>query len=170
MTATRDQSCATLPLVAGLEVRLLRTEREFDGVLELRRRVFGEEQGLAAGIDDRDDARSTHVVAAVSGRIVGSGRLTPATDRPRQALIAWVATLPGYRGRGVGTAVMRRLLAAADDAGFDLVTLSAQTHALAFYRRLGFTPFGRRFVVAGVEHQMMSRARPVPPPRLTPAR
>lgn len=170
MTATREQSPATAVL-SGLEVRLVRTEREFAGVLDIRRRVFADEQGLVAtGVTDRDDARSVHVVATQAGTIVGSARLTPNLSHPRNAQIAWVATLPVYRGRGVGTAVMHRLLEAADATGLEVVTLSAQTHALDFYRRLGFTPYGRRFVVSGVEHQMMARTRPRTDDGITPVR
>lgn len=162
MTATRERAPTTVAL-PDLEVRLVRTDDEFAGVLDIRRRVFVEEQGLvASGVTDRDDARGVHVVAALAGTIVGCARLTPNLSQPRNAQITWVATLPEYRGRGVGTAVMRRLLAAADEAGLQIVTLSAQTHALAFYRRLGFAPYGQRFVVWGVEHQMMARSRPQP--------
>ena len=170
MTATRERSPATAAL-SGLTVRLVDTEREFAGVLEVRRRVFFDEQGLVGmGVTDRDDARSVHVVATLGDTVIGSARLTPSVGQPRAAQIAWVATLADYRGRGVGTAMMQRLLEAADETGLTDVTLSAQTHALDFYRRLGFTPYGRRFAVTGIEHQMMARSRPRTDDRPTPVR
>jgi predicted GNAT family N-acyltransferase len=142
----------------GFEIRFARTPAEFTAIVELRRRVFLHEQAIVDGqVTDAEDAHAIQVLAVAADGAIGTGRLSPpAIGRP-EAHIAWVATLPAYRGRGVGTAIMRALLAAADEAGIAVVTLSAQTHALAFYRRLGFVPYGQRFVVRGIEHQHMAR-------------
>ena len=138
----------------------------FAAVLDLRRRVFGDEQRIAAAaVTDRDDERSLHALALLpdaseTPQPVGTGRLTLNQGERGEALIAWVATLPEARRRGVGAAVMRFLLAAADAAGAPMVVLSAQTHAERFYRRLGFFPAGRPFLVKGIEHRWMARPRP----------
>src|SRR5689334_6416374 len=127
----------------GLEIRFAESAGELAAVLEVRRRVFGDEQRIAdAGVSDPDDARSLQALAVVASGAIATARLTLGAGPGGEAQIAWVATLPGYRGRGVGSAVMRFLLAAADERGVPLVLLSAQTHALAFYQRLGFTPYG----------------------------
>ena len=152
----------------GPEVIAARPEDgpEYGSVLELRRHVFGLEQGIAgAVVADRDDERSLHALALLADTAgerhpVGTGRLTLGYGERGEALIAWVATRPEARGRGVGTAVMRFLLAAADEAGEPTVVLNAQTHADRFYRRLGFVPAGRPFDVKGIEHRWMARARP----------
>ena len=141
------------------------SEAELAAVLELRRRVFRDEQGIAEGdIADPDDARSLHALALLpegpGRRPVGTGRLTLGFGDRGEALVAWVATLPEARRRGIGLAVMRFLLAAADNAGAPLVVLAAQTHAEGFYRRLGFVPAGRPYLVRGVEHRWMGRYRP----------
>ena len=139
-----------------------RTKADFAAVYELRRRVFGEEQGIVdAGVADADDARSIHALAlfrewpAAPPRPVATGRLTLGAGPDGAALVTWVATLPPYRRRGIGEAVMRFLLQAADQARAPAVVLSAQVPALAFYRRLGFRPYGSRFTVRGIEHQPM---------------
>lgn len=135
---------------------------EFAAVLELRRRVFGVEQGMVdAAVNDRDDGRSLNALALQVGPFgpipVGTGRLTPGYNERGEALIAWVATLPEARQRGVGSAVMRFLLDAADAAGVPRVVLAAQTHAEGFYRRLGFLPAGEPYLVRGVPHRWMAR-------------
>ncbi|HEY8446062.1 MAG TPA: GNAT family N-acetyltransferase [Thermomicrobiales bacterium] len=141
-------------------VRWARTADELAAIYELRRRVFRDEQRIIdARVTDRDDERSLHAIAVAPEGVIGAGRLTPPA-RGREAHIAWVATLPAYRNRGVGTAVMRALLEAADAAEFPVVVLSAQTHALAFYERLGFVAYGNRYHIRGIEHQMMARRRP----------
>jgi predicted GNAT family N-acyltransferase len=165
MTATVGTRPAMLPGDGELiEVREPRTHEEFGAVFALRRRVFGEEQGMIeAGVSDADDARSVHALALlyerpdVSPISVGTGRLTLNAGPNGSALVTWVATLPHFRRRGIGEAVMRFLLEAADRAGAPAVVLSAQIPALPFYRRLGFTPYGQRFTVRGIEHQPMVR-------------
>ncbi len=148
-----------------VEVRSVESSADLDAVLALRRSVFGEEQGLAGtAVADADDARSLIALAVIAGsggeRPVGTGRLTLG---PFGAQITWVATLAEDRRRGVGGAVMRFLLAAADTAGVPAVSLNAQDHALAFYRRLGFVPYNNPFEVKGIVHQAMTRRRPVSP-------
>src|SRR5688500_7053778 len=119
--------------------------------LEIRRRVFAEEQGVAdLRVADSDDARSLIALATfpppTTGngrrRPVSTGRLTLPLTRGGQALVAWVATIPEARGQGAGGRVMDYLLTAADNAGAREVALAAQIPAEAFYRRLGFSPVG----------------------------
>lgn len=61
------------------------------------------------------------------------------------AQIEDVATLAAHRGRGYSTAVMRRALRSAFEAGHDLIFLVADDEDWPkdFYGRLGFEPVGR---------------------------
>ena len=150
-----------LDLLAGYSIRFAQTQEEFSAIVELRRRVFRDEQAIVEGdVSDSEDRHSFQALIQVPEGVIGAGRLSPPTVIRPDAHIAWVAILPPYRGRGLGTELMRALINAADEARMQTVTLSAQTHALAFYRRLGFVPYGRRFLVRGVEHQPMTRRRP----------
>jgi predicted GNAT family N-acyltransferase len=148
-------------LLDRLEIRFVESEDDLAVVREIRRRVFGDEQRIAdAAMPDPDDPRSLHVLAVLPEGAIGTGRLTLPTKTESSAQIAWIATLPAYRRQGVGGAIMRALLAAADSAQTDMTLLSAQTHALDFYRQFGFQPFGDRFKMKGIEHQIMYRGRP----------
>lgn len=152
-SSTRD----TAP---SIEVRIARTAKEFARIVAIRAAVFRDEQGIVSGeLTDADDRISTHAYALWDGQLVAAGRLTPPTAVRPEAQIAWVATLPAHRGGGAGSAIMETLLAIADDDGFPSVLITAQTHALDFYRRLGFVPYGERFRVKGIEHQYMERLR-----------
>ena len=135
-------------------------------VLDIRRRVFGEEQHVAdLRVADADDSRSLIALALLhsdDGRQrwpVSTGRLTVVPAVPTMAQIAWVATVPEARRLGVGSAVMRFLLDAADAAGIIEVALAAQWPAIPFYTRLGFVPAGAPYDVRGIVHRRMSRAR-----------
>ena len=143
------------------EVRIARTADELAALVELRARVFRDEQGIVTHeLTDADDETSVHVYVRQGKRVVAMGRLSPPASGRAEGQIAWVATEPEYRGRGAASAVMDALLAIADQHRFPAVLISAQTHALPFYRRFGFVPYGDRFVVKGIEHQYMARKRP----------
>ena len=136
--------------------------------LEIRRRVFAEEQGVAdLRVADSDDARSLIALATFppstgghgQRRSVSTGRLTLPLVKGGQALVAWVATIPEARGHGAGGHVMKFLLDAADNAGAREVALAAQLPAEDFYRRLGFVPVGPLYDVRGIPHRRMVRSR-----------
>lgn len=127
---------------------------QMEHVYDIRHEVFVVEQGLTRTVrDDPDDRYSVHVLASIGDEVVGVGRVTYYAD---EAQIVWVAVRKAYRNRGVGRAIMEHLLRLSREEGVRLVTLNAQTHALHFYEALGFTPIGRRFFMANIEHQYMA--------------
>jgi predicted GNAT family N-acyltransferase len=68
-----------------------------------------------------------------------------------------MAVLRAWRGQGVGGALLAHLVDLARAAGHARVMLNAQTHALGFYSRHGFTPVGPEFMEAGIPHRAMER-------------
>jgi predicted GNAT family N-acyltransferase len=124
-----------------------------DALRAVRRRVFVEEQNVPEELEwDGEDARSRHVVAlAGDGTPVGTGRLL------RDGHIGRMAVLREWRGRGVGSAILARLLRLAAEAGHPLARLHAQTHAVRFYEKQGFAVQGGEFMEAGIPHVLMVR-------------
>ena len=118
----------------------------------IRTTVFVVEQRVPPEIemDDRD-AVSVHALAFVDGAPVGTGRLLP------DGHIGRMAVLREARASGVGGAVLERLVEEARRRGFREAVLSAQTHALAFYRKHGFEAVGEAYEEAGIPHQEMRR-------------
>ena len=146
-----------------LDVRVSRTRSaaDHDAALMIRRRVFADEQHVSdLRVSDPDDTRSIIALARVmtdDGLVPAStGRLTlsPLTGGP--ALVAWVATLPEWRGHGIAHELMEFLLHEAEKAGTQQVVLAAQAHAESFYRRLGFTAAGPLYDVRGIPHLRMT--------------
>ena len=118
----------------------------------IRFEVFVEEQRVPAEMElDEFDALSCHALALVDGRPVGTGRLLPDGHIGRMAVVV------GWRGRGVGAVLLQALIDEAGRRGMALLALSAQTHALGFYRRFGFMPEGEVYEEAGLPHQVMTR-------------
>jgi predicted GNAT family N-acyltransferase len=112
--------------------------------------VFVEEQRVPAEIEmDDQDPVSVHALAYVQGRAVGTGRLLP------DGHIGRMAVLRENRASGVGGAILACLVAEARRRGMTKVVLSAQTHAIDFYRKHGFRESGTVFEEAGIPHQEM---------------
>ncbi len=140
-------------------VREIDSPDDMEIVFQIRDEVFVDEQALTSNArNDPDDARSTHYLADYEDVPVGTGRLTMLAG---EAQIAWVAVKKEYRGYGVGWRIMEAMIERAERDEADYVILNAQTHALEFYRRLGFNAVGRIFTMARIPHQVM--IRPITP-------
>ena len=139
-----------------MKVELLDWPAAQDEAQRIRFAVFVEEQGVPAELEmDDQDAHCLHALAywtdadAADGRAVGTGRLLP------DGHIGRMAVLKDWRGRGAGRALLRALIDAARRRGDREVLLSAQVHALDFYRAEGFKPEGAEYEEAGIAHQAM---------------
>ncbi len=112
--------------------------------------MFVEEQRVPPEIEmDENDAASVHALAYENGKAVGTGRLLP------DGHIGRMAVLREHRAQGVGGGILVRLIAEARRQGMREVVLSAQTHALEFYRKHGFASSGGVYLEAGIPHQEM---------------
>ena len=122
---------------------------------QVREPVFVEEQGVPMEMEwDDDDIMAYHLVA-VDGeqRPIGTARLLGSGQ------IGRMAVLPGWRRKGVGAALLKRLLERAESTGQEKLYLHAQTEAEGFYRKAGFSPVGKIFHEADIPHRKMVMLR-----------
>ena len=120
--------------------------------LAVRRIVFMEEQGVSEADElDGRDADALHVLAVDGGHPVGTARILIDGD---VAKIGRVCVLAGHRGTGLGAALVSAALQAAKGKA-RIAKLGAQTHALGFYEKLGFTAEGPIYDDAGIPHRDM---------------
>jgi predicted GNAT family N-acyltransferase len=114
----------------------------------VRRQVFIIEQKIPESEEwDNADANSSHVLVFSEKRdVVGTGRIEPTGKIARLAVIA------EYRGQGVGSLMLTRLVEEARQRGFSQVFLHAQTHALKFYKKFGFVSDEEIFSEGGIPH------------------
>jgi predicted GNAT family N-acyltransferase len=124
----------------------------------IRFRVFVEEQGVPRAIElDEQDPVCIHALAYEdrgtpdSVTAIGTGRLLP------DAHVGRMAVLEQWRGRGVGSRILESLIEKARSRGDREILLSAQVHAVEFYRSHGFQPAGEIYEEAGIPHRTMRR-------------
>ena len=129
---------------------------DFPACAAIRRRVFIEEQNVPEELElDELDATAVHLLAVQDGRPVGTVRLLIEGE---SAKIGRVAVLPEMRGTRAGAALMRAALDELRARGVTKAKLGAQTHAIGFYEKLGFTVHGPEYDDAGIPHRDMSRS------------
>jgi predicted GNAT family N-acyltransferase len=140
-------------MTRGFRVRLADWATDKDTIRRIRRQVFILEQSVPPEIEwDGRDEDCVHVIAETSNRdAIGTGRLHPSGK------IGRMAVLRPWRGTGIGSALLARLLETARAQGIEQVFLHAQSHVVDFYKRAGFRAQGEEFMEAGIPHRLMGR-------------
>ncbi len=128
---------------------------------QLRHQVFVKEQGVPEDEEsDAADLDAIHWLAYIpngrdtsdiksDGDIVGCARLSGNK-------VGRMAVLQSHRNRGVGSALLRRIIRYASHNGLDSLQLNAQSHAVDFYQGMYFEPDGDEFIEAGIPHLHMT--------------
>ena len=155
-----------------MQIVSVTTPEQLEVALAIRFEVFVDEQGVdpAAERDALDpDPRTFHsLVVDDEGIPLATGRmLAPHTDifhgegsfgamDPALPHIGRVAVRKVARKTGAGTVLMLELeaeaLARHGADGSVRVELSAQDHAMPFYEKLGYTPYGAAYLDEGISH------------------
>lgn len=119
----------------------------------VRERVFVMEQGVPLELEwDGEDAHCHHLLAETAdGEPIGTVRLLP------DGHIGRMAVIEGWRGRGVGSALLVQIIELGRSLGLRHFALNAQCGASGFYARHGFVPSGPEFEEAGIPHRHMER-------------
>lgn len=116
--------------------------------------------GTVAGIAGLNDGKSHTVVLQKKelqrhlGRIMGMicyralksefmEKKYPFEFRAREASVEFVATAPGYRGKGIATAIIEHLLAQSQYDSFVLEVADTNENAVQLYKKIGFREFMR---------------------------
>jgi len=120
---------------------------------QVRRTVFIEEQNVPEEEewDDLDESCQHLLALDRKNNPIGTGRLC------EHGYIGRMAVIKDWRGKGVGGALLRKLMDIAQQTGNLKLVLNAQTSAAGFYARYGFSAEGDEFTDAGIPHLKMTR-------------
>ncbi len=124
---------------------------DMPAVYAIRFEVFVDEQHVPPEIElDAEDATALHVIAEDENAAVGCARILFHEDG--SAHIGRLAVKQARRGEGIGAAICRFCIGACRARGCTVIRIHAQLQAAGFYEKLGFSPVGKPFFEAGIEH------------------
>lgn len=118
----------------------------------IRYQVFTLEQQIPTELDlDGLDEESIHALVKVQGEPIATARLTMKGDG--SSIMARVAVMEAYRGKGVAPKVVQALVAHAQNSGAESIEIHAHAYLRSYYERLGFE-FITEVEIVG-EHQLI---------------
>ena len=122
--------------------------REAENYLrEVRQMVFVEEQAIAPDFEwDELDASALHILALFDNQPIACLRIIDFHK------IGRMAVLKEWRGMGLGTALLLEAVAVCKKYGSKSIHLSAQTHAIEFYRKAGFKVTSNEYCDVHIPH------------------
>ena len=130
--------------------------------IEIRQKVFVEEQGFQDEFDETD-SRAVHIVLFDGEKPVGTCRVFYDNSMDAYA-IGRLAVLKEYRGQSAGTSLVEAAEEHVAQEGGTGIVLHAQERAMGFYQRLGFRQFGDVEDVEGCPHVWMEKRTAVQKP------
>lgn len=142
-----------------IKIKEVNTDQDFQTCLMIRHKVFCKEQNVPIELElDKYEKESIHFLAFFDQKPAATGRLRIVNSSVK---FERIATLNEFRGKGVATKMMGHMERYAKEIfpSFQM-TLDAQTTALTFYLKLGWTPIGECFYEANIEHQKMIFQKP----------
>jgi len=119
----------------------------------VRHQVFVVEQQVPEELEwvGDDDQFSALLAVDQNQQPIGTGRISA------EGTIGRMAVLKAWRGKGVGTAILEKLIQMGEKSGQRQIELSSQLHAVPFYTARGFVAEGPVYLDAGIEHRSMKR-------------
>lgn len=88
--------------------------------------------------------------------LVSTGRIHTPVEAPETRQIRYMATQPTWRGKGLGTLLLRRMeeltLAKGAPVRPELIWANARIAALSLYEKAGYAAVGKEFSLVGVPH------------------
>jgi predicted GNAT family N-acyltransferase len=135
-------------------VRKVISPEDFQICLSIRLAVFvrGQKVPLEEDLDGKDVV-SDHYLLWLNEEPVGVARVRYLDE---VAKIERVAILEEHQGKGLGKAIMNKILSdLKQDSRISFAKLSAQTYAIPFYEKLGFMLCSDEYMDSGIPHRDM---------------
>jgi len=125
------------------------TGKEIYEILKSRAEVFVKEQKISYVDEDNVDYKSWHVFATENDRVCAY--LRAFMDSENTLKIGRVLTL--VHGKGIGTQLMKYAISELRaKTSCKKIIMDAQSHAISFYKRLGFTITSEEYLEEGIPH------------------
>jgi len=137
-----------------MKIFRISSDEDYQRCLEIRRKVFIEEQGVDEDIEiDAHEKEAIYFLAEIQGTACATGRF-----RPYKQFLKFerIATLPEFRGKGIAKALMSTMQEVGHkEYPHHLQVMNAQADAIPFYEKLGWVALGEPFFEAEIPHKVM---------------
>ncbi|WP_353496308.1 GNAT family N-acetyltransferase [Vibrio sp. CB1-14] len=135
-----------------MEVTIGKSADLIEKAQAIRYQVFTMEQSIPNELDfDGLDRVAEHALVTEANQTVATARLVINTDG--SSVMARVAVLEAYRGRGIASIVVNKLIEYAQKQGVSSIEIHAHSYLRSYYERLGFE-FIQEVEIVG-EHQLI---------------
>ncbi|PST82244.1 GNAT family N-acetyltransferase [Pedobacter yulinensis] len=135
-----------------LSVQKVNNDDDLQKVFAIRKTVFVEEQNCPPELEWENEEVSVHFLALYNEQVPCGACRWRKTDQGYK--LERFAVLQEYRGKGVGRALVAKVLADLP-ADADFIYLNAQLEATGLYAKFGFVAEGEQFEEAGIQHLRM---------------
>jgi predicted GNAT family N-acyltransferase len=139
-----------------MEVKRITEENDLNKALQIRNKVFVEEQGvpLENEFDEFDTLNGTceHILVYYNDQPAGTGRVRIADGVGK---LERICILVAYRKFGLGKTIIKKLEEIAAEKGVSRVKLHGQTQAEGFYKKLGYLTSSDVFIEEDIPHVLM---------------
>ena len=141
-----------------LKITLVNYSEETQGIEQIRRRVFHEEQNIDEELEfDGLDETSEHLLAYLNQEPIGTLRIREVN--PTIVKIERLAVLATARNQGIGRKLMEYAIALITEKNqYEQIVIHAQYHLKIFYQSFGFQPIGETFEEAEILHIKMTKS------------
>jgi predicted GNAT family N-acyltransferase len=128
-----------------------------DGLSQLkniREKVFIQEQKVTPQLEwDGMDEKAIHFLVFNDKAAIGCARAIVIKDHMQ---LGRMAVLKEYRGQGIGSALIEKAMTTAKLNQLSAIYISAQCHAINFYKKFGFEVMSDIYLNAEIPHRDMT--------------
>lgn len=139
-----------------IDVKIARSDIERDDAFYVRKKVFVDEQGVPITLEiDEYDQTANHFIVYIDDNPIGAGRIREINKGI--AKVERVCILQEFRGKHLGSLIMEELEKYARSVNMTKIVLNAQSYAVPFYEKLGYTVTSPEFMDADIPHRAMEK-------------
>jgi len=148
----QSEECNSSPLGSELSYYRVNWSQSSAEILSIRHKVFIIERHFEENVlCDLEDKDCIHLIARNNeGRVVACARLNP------NGRISKIAVLLPYRREGIGSRILRELVAIGKQNNIKLVSLNAEIDNKHLYDQQNFSAVGPVYMKQGIPHQMLA--------------
>ncbi len=136
-----------------LKIEIVKWIDEYELLTMIREKVFIEEQKVTSQLEwDGMDKDAIHFLAFKDKKGVGCARAFVIQNRMQ---LGRMAVLKKYRGEGIGSALIEIAMTLAKLNQLSGIYISAQCHAINFYKKFGFEVTSDIYLDVEIPHRDM---------------